>query len=539
VYDGYDGVVVGAGPNGLTLAAYLAKAGLRVLLLERRGEMGGGLSTEEVTMTEYRHNIHAIYHMMVDYAPAYSDLRLMEDYKLKYVQPPLVMTLLLSDGRSVCLYSDLEKSCQSIAQFSQRDANSYRDVYHRYKTYVEEFLAPATYHPAIAPLEQLTKLSSSEIGRELNELTEKSPKQIVDELFENEHVRALMLYAACMWGLEHDIEGMGFLVPLFINRATNYHLCVGGSHMLAQALSKVIYENGGFILGAHSVKRILVQDGVAKGVELDDGTSIYAKHFVASSLDPQTTFNKLVGEASLERQFVERVGDWSWEKWSLFGVHLALDKPPVFRAALQNPDIDRSLLYIVGYDTEDDLIRHWEAIGRGELVAGGFNCCFPSMHDESQAPKGRTSGLISQFAPYHLTDGGAQQWYRVREEHAERCISLLEKYAPNVDGQNVLCTYISTPIDVENKLADMVEGSIKQGAYHPFQMGYLRPNEYCSDYRTPIKNLYVCGASSHPGGMIILAPGYLAANRILEDLGIARWWREPLFVSRARERGLL
>ena len=177
----YDVIIIGAGPNGLTAGAYLSKQGLRVLILEKKLEAGGGLATEEVTIPGFLHNTHSIYHMMVDYAPAYQDLRLDDShYRVRYVYPPLQFALPLSDGRAVCLYADVDQTCKSLAQFSKHDADSYRDMYHRFKGYMDSFLAPATYVPPMSALEQAAKLEESEMGREITAYSEKSPKQIVD-----------------------------------------------------------------------------------------------------------------------------------------------------------------------------------------------------------------------------------------------------------------------------------------------------------------------------------------------------------------------
>ena len=170
----------------------------------------------------------------------------------------------------------------------------------------------------------------------------------------------------------------------------------------------------------------------------------------------------------------------------------------------------------------------------------GFNCCFPTIHDPSQAPANRHTGLISCMSPYDLKEG-KENWlrYKFKEEKAWMLIKKLAAYAPNINEEFIRDIYVSTPADVENKYLDMVNGSIKQGQYHPLQMGYLRPNEYCSTHRSPIKALYMGGACTYPGGTVLLGSGYLAADAVLEDLGISRWWPEPEMVKKAREKGLL
>ncbi len=537
----YDVIVLGAGPNGLEAAAYLSKAGLKVCVLERRYESGGGLATEEVTIPDFYHNTHANYMMMVDYAPVYKDFELEEKYRCKHVLPSLVIALPLSDGKSIGIYTDLDKTCESIAKFSKRDADSYREFYHLAAKCVDLFIAPATYVPPMPVLDQVVKLQATELGKTILEYSEKSAVEIVGEFFENEHVRALMLFLACHWGVKYDMAGLGYLVFLYLNRASNYRLCLGGSHTVGQALNKIVHENRGVVLNNQRVKRILTKNGKATGVELKDGSVIEAEKAIISSLDPSQTFLKLVGRDHLEGEFVKKIEGWKWENYSLLGLHLALEEPPAFKAAEVDPGMNQAFMYILGYETTEELIADWDAIDRGELrEKPNIYACFPSVHDASMAPPGRCVAYINQMTPYELKEG-AERWldYGFRQEHAEKCIATLQKYAPNITGDKVMEKFISTPVDVENKFADMVKGSIKQGAYHVFQMGYLRPNEECSTTRTPVGNLYMGGSSCYPGGCVIWGPGYLAANAVAEDLGVSKWWKEPEIVTRAKEEGLL
>ncbi len=538
----FDIIIIGAGPNGLELGAYLSKAGLKVLLLERRLEVGGGLATEEVTLPEYRHNTHAVYMMMADYAPLYQDFELERNYRVRHIHPTLEFAMPLSDGRCLCFYSDVEKTCASIAQFSQHDAESYRALAHTAHRAVSQFIGPATYVPAVPALDQLVALQQTEIGREIAEFAEKSPKQLVDEHFENPHVKALMLYLITHWGVGYDDSGMGYLVLLYLDRAANYRLGGGGAHNVAQSLHKIICENGGTVMNSKLIKRITLSGGQASGVELEDGTLFTADKAVVSTLDPQQTFLNLVGKENLDETFGKKIEGWMWEKYSLMGLHLALKEAPNFTAAAKNPEINKALIYLLGYETDEELIADYEAIYSGALSQkAGFNCCFPTVHDPSQAPPGRHTALLSRLAPHDLAEGGAQKWYglQFKEEVTEQYLATLQKYAPNMNRETVLWTYLSTPVDVGNKFLDMVGGSIKQGLYHPFQMGYFRPSEECSHHRSPVKNLYLAGSSTYPGGCVIWGPGYLAANAIAEDLGINKWWSEPQMITKARQEGLL
>ncbi|MDB4433259.1 NAD(P)/FAD-dependent oxidoreductase [bacterium] len=538
----FDVIVIGSGPNGLAVGAYLSKAGQKVLLLEKRFEAGGGLATEQVTLPEYYHNTHAVYKMMVDYAPVYRDFEFEEKYGVRHIHPELQVAMPLTDGRCLCMYRDLERTCASISQFSARDAESYRDMHRRFGEMMEHILAPQTYVPMEAAPMMAARAEETELGRELSVYAEKTPEEIVCELFEDDQVRTLMLYMACHWGLDYSQSGVSYMVPIYLNRMVNYRLTAGGSHRVSNALLKSIFEHGGQIRTSVQIERILVEDGTAKGVELDDGTRLLADKAVVSTIDIHQTFLKYVGEENLESDFTDMIQSWQWEHWSLSDVHLAMAEPPDFAAARSDPEINRAFIYILGYESTDDLKAHWEAMRGGELPEGaGFNCCFPSVHDPFQAPPGRASGLISQMAPFELKEGGSERWLNrgFREAAIERTLSVLKRYAPNVNGDTVLWTYLTTPADIQNKFANMVRGSYKQGAYHPLQMGYLRPNQDCSQYRTPVNNLYLGGASAAPGGMVLFGPGYNCSNAIAEDFGIEKWWKELEYVTAARENGYI
>ena len=539
----WDVIIIGTGPNGLVAGSYLAKAGLKVLLLEKSYEAGGGLATEPVTLSNRRvlHNTHAIYMMMVDYAPPYKDLQLEELYDLKHVYPPLQFAMPFVDGSCLCLYTDVNRTCDSIAKFSKQDADTYREVYHKYKGWMEDFIAPATYVPPKPTLEQAALLQKTDLGREIFALTEKSPKDLIYELFTNERVRAMMLYVACMWGLDPEQEGVGYLIPLYINRAANYRLSVHGTHSLAQALTKVIMENGGMLLTSQTIKRIIVENGRATGVEKEDGTVFEAEKAVISTIDQYQTFLKLVGEDKLDEEFVSSIKTWQWEHWSLLGIHMALEEAPDFTVAKADHGLNKSFVYILGYETPEDFFDHYKAIKEGKISQkAGFNCCFPTIHDPSQSPPGKHTGLISEMAPYEI-EGSSDRWLKIKfkEEIAESRINILRRYAPNLTKEKMRAVYVATPGDIPNKFTNMVRGSIKQGQYHPLQMGYMRPNEYCSTHRSPIKGLYMGGAGIYPGGTVILGGGYLAANAVAEDLKISKWWPEPETVTRAKKLGLL
>ena len=541
----YDVIIIGGGPNGLTAGAYLSKAGMKILVLDRKCEMGGGAATEEVVHPNLFSDSHAIFMMMTDYAPAYTDLDL-ASYGLKHIYPSLQWAMPLLDGRCLCLYSDPEKTCKSIAQFSEKDAESYKNIFGLASRAFDEFLAPATYAPAVPALDQVVSLQQSEIGREIMEYSEKTPRAIIEELFENDQVRCMMLYLVCMWGLDPEVAGLGYLPMIYINRMVNYRLTVGGTHRLPQVLFKVILENKGVLRGSIRIDKIIVEGNEAKGVVLDDGEVIEAD-VVLSTIDPQQTFFKLIGEDNLDSELKGQLEGYRWEWESLLQHHLALTEAPNFTAAKDNPEINNSLAYVLGYETLECLLKEFECTQRGELADDvAFNFVVPTIHDPSRICRTDITDLrhganLSRFAPYDLKDGGPEKWYSFsfKQELCKKAIEKLRRYAPNMTDDKILTTFTATPLDHENKFPDMVKGGIKQGEYFPLQMGYLRPNMLCSHHETPIKNLYMGGACTHSGGTILLGAGYLAANRIADNLGLTKWWKEPEIVTRAREKGLL
>jgi len=538
--DKFDFIILGAGPNGLAIAAYLSKAGQRVLLLEKRLEEGGGLMTEQVTLPDFYHNTHALYMMMADMAPVYEDFEFETRWDVHHVFPDLQVALPTRDGRCLCFYRDVDKTCQSIAQFSDKDARAYRTMHGRYDQMMRKILGPQTYVPMDpAPL-MAHKAQLTALGRELSELAEMTPQEIICGMYENDVVRTALLYMGTHWGLDYAQSGVSYMVPIYLNRMVNYQLTRGGSHRVSNALYKSIFAHQGQIRQSVRIKRILVERGEARGVLLEDGREYLAEKAVVSTLNPHQTFLDYVGRENLEQDFVDMVENYMWEKWSLNNLHLALNDVPHFKAADHNPDIDKALFYILGFEGMKELTDYYDAITIGDLPERfGLTCTFPSVHDSYQAPAGKATAYISQMAPYDLRDGGKDRWYKrdFRAARAEQMIELVSRYTTNTDKSRILKSYMTTPVDIENKYATMVKGGYKHGAYHPLQMGYLRPNQDCSQYRTRIKNLYGGGASVAPGGMIIWGPGYNCANAVAEDYGIEKWWQQPEMVRSAIEQG--
>ncbi|MEE8386383.1 MAG: NAD(P)/FAD-dependent oxidoreductase, partial [Dehalococcoidia bacterium] len=364
----WDVVVIGAGPNGLMTAAYLARTGLKVCLVERRYEIGGGLATEEVLFPGFYSNIHATYHMMVDYMPVLQDFDLGR-HGLVWIKPNLQTSMVFEDGKSLLLTRMIEDTADSFHKFSQKDAVAFGKVMRTWRKIAREIVVPATYIPPMSPLDISVAMQRTELGREMMELTEQSPLEIINEHFEDDRVRALLLYTACMWGLDPRETGMGFFVPLLIDRGMNKAYCQGGSHKLAASLAREFIRAGGCILDSSQVNKISMQNGRVSGVELWEGRTLESK-VVISSLDPHSTFLDLIGTENLPGDLKDAVTGWQDDKWSYNTLHVASEEAPHY--ACGDPWVDESFMTIVGFESTDQLLAHWDNVMAGQVDEASF-----------------------------------------------------------------------------------------------------------------------------------------------------------------------
>jgi phytoene dehydrogenase-like protein len=517
----FDVIIIGAGPNGLIAGAYLAKAGLSVAICERRFEVGGGLATEENLYPCYATNPHVLYHMMVDYMPAIQDFDL-DGPALTWIRPNAQTGMVFEDGTSLLLSRMANDTKDSISKYSFDDAITFGKVTRRWRRIVDEIVAPATYIPPMAPIDITMAMEKTEIGREMLELGDASPLEIINGTFEHEKVRTLMLYASCMWGLDPRETGLGFMVPLLIDRAVNKCYCYGGSHKFAGALAREVVKNGGLILEAAGVDDIIVENGRAVGVALAHEGRILRGKAVMSTLDPHTTFLDLVGEEHLPDQLKTDIAGWVWDKWSFNTLHVATHEPPKY--ATDDPWIDQSFATVVGIECVDQLMAHWDAVidGRIDLNSFGGHSTCESLFDPTLSDRpGKYVSMFQIHAPYDLEGG----WLDRREEIQEAMLAKWRKAAPNLTPDAIINTGMEDPEEIEIRFPQMRRGSIKHGDYMPLQMGCFRPNQDCSETATPIEGLYACGASTYPGGLVLGGPGYLGANRVAEDLGVEKWWK--------------
>jgi phytoene dehydrogenase-like protein len=534
----YDVIVIGGGPNGLTTTAYLAKAGAKVLMLERHHEGGGGLVTEE--WSGFRFNTHAKLMLMMDVMPPYYDLELASS-GCRYLQPDVAASILTKDGKAMTFYSDIQKTAKSIARFSTNDAQRYVEVMEDWYTIVNEALIPATYSLPIPMLDMVVSYQQSEVGEVVDEMAEETFIETLEGCgFENDLVNAALMYLGTMYGMDPE-GGLGFMLPLFVTRLLHASVIRSGSHQLAASISRFANRNGASLERAAEVSKILTDGTKAVGVRLVTGEEIMAKKVVTTT-DPKATFLYLVGPEvchAASPTLVDQTEAWEWESTSLCNVHYALSERPEHTCKAFDPDADRALVKIMGLESMQDVLDHISAAKEGHFRMAGAGMVLTDV-DPMQAPvdvePGAAVACWETLAPYDNVEG---DWDALQHDYAKKILETWSEYAPNLQNATVIRHYVNHPRHIEAKLPGMVRGSIKHGAYLPTQMLSNRPNADCSSYRTPIENLYVAGASVWPGGMVLLGGGYNAAGVVADDLGLERWWQEPEYVVEARKKGLV
>ncbi len=529
----YDCLVIGGGHNGLTVALYLAAAGLEVCVLERRAEFGGGLSTEESTLPGFYHNLHSNFHASPPWIPPLRDFDLGQR-GTRYFHPEANLGMPLSDGRALVLYRDDAHSMAELARFSPRDAEAYGKLRATLRRWREPFLSLA-YTPAPRTVERRAAMADALAHDFGFDVFTASPVDWVRSRFETPALAALLLFHVAIGGWDVRQPGMAFLGLAFLSFLTEWKLCRGGSHQLAHALGGELLARGGELLEHAHVERILLDDaGAAVGVRLRGGRELRARRAVVSCVDLEQTLVQCLPEGSYDASLRERASRVQYGPSDvLMGGHLALAEAPRYTASRWNPDLQQAFNLNLGYERPEDLIEHCEELDRQELPrTPRLNASNNTLFDATQAPPGKHTGLLWQFAPY-APGGDAGAWDALKHDYLERCVAVWRGYAPNLDADTVLGRYAYSPLDVERKMINMRRGGFHFGALTPAQLGELRPLPELAGCRGPVPRLYLGGACMHVHGGITGSPGYNCARVVLEDLDLGgrmpaldRPWRE-------------
>jgi len=521
----YDAIIVGGGHNGLVAAAYLARAGRKVLVLERRELVGGCAVTEEI-WPGYRVSTAA-------YLTSLLQERIVRDLELpRYgyqvdAKDPAFFSA-FPDGRHFFMWQDRAKTLAEIAKFSQHDAGvyaAYEDLIERISQVVEGLLltTPPNFPPRtgmdfidyLKLVGRLRGLSAGDVVALVKIFTQ-SAAEFLDEWFESEEVKvtlatdgviganggprspgtAYILLHHCMGGVAGHRGLWGFVR--------------GGMGAVSEAIAASARAKGVAIRTNAAVAKVLVRGGRAQGVVLESGEEI-AGGLVASNLDPKVTFLRLLDERDLDADFVAAIRHYRIEGTSC-KINLALNGLPEFTAYPGSPGPHhRATMHIC--PNIEYVERAWDDAKYGRASERPLlELTIPTMYDPSLAPAGKhIMGIFLQYAPYTLREG---TWDELREPFGDRVISLIEEYVPNI-RKIVEHRQVLSPLDLERRFG-ITGGNIFHGEMSLDQMFVMRPVAGWARYRTPVQGLFLCGSGAHPGGGVMGAPGFNCAREMLK-----------------------
>src|SRR3990172_8554033 len=520
----YDAIIIGGGHNGLVNAAYLARAGLKVVVLERRHVLGGATVTEEI-YPGFKYSV-------LSYVVSILRPEIIQELDLPrhgLTILPLLSTLTpLPNGDYLYRDDDPHRTRRDIARHSPRDADTYseysREMYFMAKA-VKSLLGMVppdlgSLHPG--ELRRLQQLASQFLGLgeerlyTLVKLMTMSSADFLDEWFECDPLKATMSASGIIgtflgprspgtaYVLMHHY--MGEIDGTF--RAWGFQR--GGMGAVSEAIAAAARHFGAEVRTEAPVQQVIIRDGRASGVALQNGDELYAD-VTASSLDPKLTFLKLIEAKHLDDGFLRQVRNYKI-RGSSGKVNLSLGELPNFTCMPGDGPHLRGAISIS--PSIDYLERAYDDAKYGEFSRKPYmDIIIPSLIDPSMAPPGKhVMSIFVQYAPYDLV---GRTWEEAREDFGDAVINTISEYAPNLKNA-ILHRQVLSSWDMEQEFG-LTEGNIFQGELSLDQLFFLRPVAGWAQFRTPIQNLYLCGSGAHPGGGVMGAPGRLAALEILKD----------------------
>lgn len=526
-----DVLIIGGGHNGLVTAGYLARAGLRVTVLEARSVVGGASVTEE-PWPGFKVST-------LSYLCSLLQPRIIQDLELAkygyhlYPKDPSFFTA-YPDGRYLFFWQSMEKTVAEIAKFSKRDA----EVYPQYERELEQLAEwvegllletpPNIIRRKISDLLQMGKLglNTLKLGDDglvrLVKIMTQSAKEFLQERFESEEIKTTLATDGVIGTnggpstpgtayilLHHVMGGAAGARGL-------WGFVRGGMGAISLALAQSAEAKGATIRTNARVEQILIKDGRAYGAVLSNGEEFKAK-VVVSNAEPKRTFLQMVDAAHLDSEFRQSISNFRVEG-SVVKINLALDGLPNFKAFPNKSDKEinlphRTTMHVC--PTLEYVDRAWEDALQGRPSAKPMlECTIPTAYDDSLAPPGKhIMNIFAQYAPFSLKEG---QWTQaLKDQFADRCLDALAEYAPNI-RDIILHRQVISPLDMEQEYG-LTGGNIFHGEMNLDQLFFLRPVAGWANYRTPIRQLYLCGSGTHPGGGVMGAPGHNAAREILKD----------------------
>ncbi len=548
----YDVIVIGGGINGLTAAAYLAKAGMSVGVFEARGQCGAHCDTIELGLPGFLHNTHAAW-LVPAMSPAMADLEL-DSFGLDLLGTDVLFAKTFLNGKNVVQGLDQSVTQASVSRASESDAQVQAKIM---EYFVEQAGEALTLNqqllfnaPSAALLERQAKFNDGllkHLGVALSgdDLQRMSGFEVLEVIFESEEVRSMLGALGEFTGQWPLFRRVGAQVLSLAGMAPMaVHTARGGSHALTHALVKCLVANGGEIWTTCPVDKILMEDGRASGIRLSPDALLPAQEararVILSNLTLHPTFLQLVGEDVIGTDRARIIKGFNYDDPQLFGVHYALKGDPEFASAAYDPEIQRSWVGYFGGETLDEirsgLSQNFAGIIPDDIMCGWFQ---PTRADPAQAPADCHTAFAWMSVPpcprrwRGKKLDGWDAWRELTQPLADAITDRYEQYAPGFKDL-ILERHVNTPLDQENSNPSAVRGNMIGGSAVPEQYGLNRPLPGIVERgvsRSFVPGLYLSN-SIHPYGATHLATGYLAAIEVAEDLGCrdVPWWRAEPFM---------
>ena len=497
----FDFVVTGAGHNSLITAAYLAKAGFSVVVLEGRPSIGGGCKTAEVCHPGFKEDLCSSVHSFIQSNPVLRDRELkLDEYGLEYIDPDPIMHISFADRESITMWQDSERTCAEYAKYSLKDANTFRNLLAENRAYKQA-------------IKRGTSIPRKEVWQRRLAM---SGYDLVKASFENEYIQSFHLGMGRFSSIPGGHPNTGKQLFSAVNiQANGRPLPKGGSGMLPVALQGVIEAHGGVILTNMPVVQLIIEKGKCCGVECQDGSQFRARKSVVSTIHVKHLLN-MAPKALWGEDFTENVRLLQPEH-AMFAFHYAITEAP--RYSLANGETIAPSESVLLASPERILRSDFEhATGEIELDDLPLQIVCPSIADPSRAPAGQHTLKLEGNLPYALKEG-PQHWDNIKDQVAEQVFNNFTKYCPNLSEDKILGKFIQSPLDIERMNPAMWRGSVHAAAYGAAQSGAMRPAPGWADYRMPIPGLYQTGSCTSPGGSVTGKPGRNAAITILQDHG--------------------
>jgi phytoene dehydrogenase-like protein len=523
-----DVVIIGAGHNGLTCAAYLAMAGLRVRVVERRKVVGGAAVTEEFH-PGFRNSVAAYTvsllnpQVIADLRLAEHGLRIVERRAQNFLPAPDGSHLLTGEGRMRTSVARLSAHDADALDGFTQELEAIADVLRQFvlrtpPNLLDRFGAAAIREGvnALQSANILRKLTLEQ-SRSLLDLFTRSAGEMLDERFEHDLVKALFGFDAIVGNYASPYAAGSAYVMLHhafgeVNgRKGVWGHAIGGMGAITQAMARAAREKGAAIETSAGVREVIVERDRAVGVILDSGETIRAR-YVAANVNPKLLYTRLIAAEALPADFLARIRHWK-NGSGTFRMNVALDRLPSFTALPGDGDHLTSGIILAPSLSYMDR-AYLDARAQGWSRAPVVEMLIPSTLDDTLAPEGKhVASLFCQHVAPELPEG--KSWDDHREEVADLMIATVDRYAPGF-GASVLGRQILSPLDLERQFG-LLGGDIFHGALTLNQLFSARPMLGHADYRGPLRGLYHCGSGAHPGGGVTGAPGHNAARTILRD----------------------